>query len=254
MTITGSGAERRRQARFQKARRIERKESEGKPGRERRGGRPEEPEGGPVRLFVALELPEAVTKRLEAWQRRSLADPALRPVKAEALHITLCFLGHHPQKAVDGAVEILAAIAARPVPIRLEPDPVPIPGGRPRLYAVAAPSEAAVELQAELAAPLEAAGLYEPEKRPFWPHLTVARVRSERRPPDPGERRGKGRPKRVTEPPARLQRALTEPFGAVRIALYRSKTKPTGAEYELLSGIDLPSPDGDQKGDAEDGR
>ncbi len=168
--------------------------------------------------------------------------------------MTLCFLGHHPERAIARVTELLEGTQPRPVPIRLEPDPVPIPGGRPKLYAVGAESEAAAGLQAELAEPLGQEGLLKPEKRAFWPHITVARVRSERRPPDPGERRGKARPKRVAEPPEKLPRALGEPFGAVRIALYRSKTKPTGAEYELLAGVDLPSPDGDQKGDAEDGR
>ena len=32
-----------------------------------------------------------------------------------------------------------------------------------------------------------------------------------------------------------LPRALTEPFGAIRLALYRSHLKPTGAEYELTA-------------------
>lgn len=251
-TITAGGATRRRQARFQKARRLERKGAAGEePAERRRSGRQGDTS---VRMFVALDLPDEVRQGLAGWQKRALHDSALRPVKPEALHLTLCFLGHHPEKAVTRVAEIVTATPPRPVPIRLDPEPVPIPGGRPRLYAIGAESEAAVAMQAELAEPLEREGFYEPEKRPFWPHLTVARVRSERRPPDPGERRGKARPKRVVEQPEKLPRALTEPFGAIRLALYRSKTKPTGAEYELLAGVDLPSPAGDQKGDPENGR
>ena len=191
---------------------------------------------------------------LARWQGRALDDPALRPVRREALHITLCFLGYHAEKAIPRIAELVTAAASGPVEIRLDPEPVPIPGGRPRLYAIGAESEAAIALQAGLSEALERERLYEPEKRKFWPHLTVARVRSERRPPERGERRGKGRPKRISEPPGKLPRALTEPFGAVRISLYRSNLKPTGAEYELLAGDDLPSPDGDQKGDPENGR
>jgi RNA 2',3'-cyclic 3'-phosphodiesterase len=126
--------------------------------------------------------------------------------------------------------------------MRLEPEPVPIPGGRPRLFAIGADSGAAEAVQAELSDALEAERFYEPEKRPFWPHLTVARVRSERRPPAKGERRGRGRPKRVSKRPGALPKALTEPFGAVRLALYRSNLKPQGAEYVRLGGVDLPSP------------
>ena len=72
--------------------------------------------------------------------------------------------------------------------------------------------------------------------------MTVARVRSERLEPERGKRRGKARPKRVRKPPSRLTKAIEQPFGAVRMVLYRSQLKPQGAEYVALSGIDLPSP------------
>jgi 2'-5' RNA ligase len=195
-----------------------------------------------ARLFVALDLPESIRDGLADWQRRALADPALRPVKSEALHVTLCFLSYHPEKAIDRIVELIEGVGPRAVGMRLESEPVPIPGGRPRLFAIGAESEAAESIQAELSDALEAERLYEPETRPFWPHLTVARVRSERLPPAKGQRRGRGRPKRVSKRPQALPESLTEPFGAVRVALYRSNLKPQGAEYVRLGGVDLPSP------------
>jgi RNA 2',3'-cyclic 3'-phosphodiesterase len=193
-------------------------------------------------LFGALDLPDVVRDGLADWQRRALSDPALRPMRAEALHVTLCFLSYHPEKAIDRIVELIERVGPRPVELRLEAEPVPIPGGRPRLFAIGAASEASVALQAELSEALERERLYKPEKRPFWPHLTVARVRSERQPPAKGERRGKGRPKRVERRPRALPEALAEPFFAVRCALYRSNLKPQGAEYVRLGGVDLPSP------------
>jgi 2'-5' RNA ligase len=195
-----------------------------------------------ARLFVALDLPDPIRDGLASWQGRALSDPALRPVKAEALHVTLCFLSYHPEKAIDRILELVGRVAPRPVEVRLEPEPVPIPGGRPRLFAIGAVSPATEALQQELSEALEAERFYTPEKRPFWPHLTVARVRSERLPPAKGQRRGKGRPKRVDKRPQTLPQAVTEPFGAVRVALYRSNLKPQGAEYERLGGVDLPSP------------
>ena len=45
------------------------------------------------RLFVALDLPEAVRDGLAAWGRAELVDPALRPTRPESLHVTLVFLG-----------------------------------------------------------------------------------------------------------------------------------------------------------------
>jgi 2'-5' RNA ligase len=176
-----------------------------------------------------------------------LGDPALRPVKPEALHVTLCFLSYHPEKAIDRILELVTAIEPRPVEMRLEPEPVPIPGGRPRLFAIGAVSPATETLQQKLSDALQGERFYEPEKRPFWPHLTVARVRSERLPPAKGQRRGKGRPRRVEKRPGALPEALTERLFAVRCALYRSNLKPQGAEYERLGGVDLPSPQGQQK-------
>jgi RNA 2',3'-cyclic 3'-phosphodiesterase len=195
-----------------------------------------------ARLFVALDLPDAVRDGLAEWQARALSDPALRPMRREALHVTLCFLSYHPEKLIPRIAEAVASIAARSVELRFESEPSPRPKGRPRLYALDAHSEGAVALQAELSEALEAERFYKPEKRAFWPHVTVARVRTERQPPGRGERRGTGRPKRVAEPPGALPDSLTEPFGAVRMALYRSSLKPQGAEYVSLAGVDLPSP------------
>jgi RNA 2',3'-cyclic 3'-phosphodiesterase len=195
-----------------------------------------------ARLFVALDLPDPIRDGLAEWQARALTDPALRPVKPEALHVTLCFLSYHPEKAIDRILELVQSVEPRPVEMRLEPEPVPIPGGRPRLFAISAVSPVTEALQQELSDVLEAERFYEPEKRPFWPHLTVARVRSERLPPAKGQRRGRGRPKRVDKRPGALPDALTDPFGGVRVALYRSNLKPQGAEYVRLGGVDLPSP------------
>jgi RNA 2',3'-cyclic 3'-phosphodiesterase len=200
-----------------------------------------------ARLFVALDLPADVRAGLVDWQQAEVADPALRAMRSGTLHVTLCFLGYHPERSVDRIGEILAQIPARPVELTLEAEPVPIPRARPRLYAIGAVSEAAVNLQAGLSTALAAERLYEPEKRAFWPHLTVARVRSERLRPAPGQRRGRGRPRRVSSAPGPLPEGLIGPFGAVRLALYRSNLKPEGAEYVSLTGIDLPSPQGDQK-------
>jgi 2'-5' RNA ligase len=183
-----------------------------------------------------------VREGLARWQGRELGDPALRPIRTEALHVTLCFLSYHPEKRIDRIAEIVQGVEPRPVELRFDPEPAPRPKGRPRLYALDAESPAAIELQAELSDALEAERFYEPEKRPFWPHVTVARVRSERLAPKPGQRRGKGRPKRVREPPGELPKALQKPFRAVRVTLYRSNLRPQGAEYVPLAGIDLPPP------------
>lgn len=201
-----------------------------------------------ARLFTALDLPDAVRVALAAWQGRECADPALRPLEPESLHITLCFLGWHPEKAIPAAAEAVERLEPRPVEVRFEPDPVGVKGRRPGLFALAAPSDAAPEaagetpatLQAELQERLVAARLYEPEKRPFWPHVTVARVRPERRRPGAGGRRRRGKPSVVERPPGPLPPELQQPFGAVRVALYRSHLRSSGARYERLAALQLP--------------
>jgi len=105
---------------------------------------------------------------------------------------------------------------------------------------VDASSEAAGELQRELSEALESRRLYKPESRDFWPHVTVARVRTEKRPRGDSGRRGRGKPRIVERPPGPLPEALERPFGAVRVALYRSHLRHSGAEYERLAALELP--------------
>jgi RNA 2',3'-cyclic 3'-phosphodiesterase len=191
-----------------------------------------------ARLFVALDLPEDIRAGLEAWQARELTDEAMRPVAPQALHVTLCFLSYHPEKKIDEIAGIVTGVEPRPVELRLEPEPVPLPKRRPRLFAVGAPSEAAITLQQELSDALETKRFYKPEKRPFWPHVTVARVKSEPGSRS-GKRRGRGEPREVADFPSSLPGDLLQTFEAPRLALYRSHLRPTGAEYVRLAELNL---------------
>jgi RNA 2',3'-cyclic 3'-phosphodiesterase len=184
-----------------------------------------------ARLFVALDLPEAVREGIVAWGREELSDPALRPVRKEALHITLAFLGYLPEKEIGRLAEIVEAGAA-PAPWIELGEPVAKPSSRrARLFALPADSPATVSLQADLQERLVAARLYKPEKRPFWPHVTVARVRS--------GGRGSKRPARVSRQPDGLPPELLQPFSGVRVTLYRSVLQPQGALYTPLAQNEL---------------
>jgi 2'-5' RNA ligase len=186
-----------------------------------------------ARLFVALDLPEAVRDGIVAWGRGALSDSALRPIAPEALHITLAFLGYLPEKEVPRLAAIVAA-SGSPAPSVELVEPVPRPErGRPRLFALPAASSATVALQAGLSERLVEARLYEPEGRPFWPHVTVARVRR--------EERGSKRPALVGKRPGPLPKNLSQLFRCVRMTLYRSELKPQGAKYTPLVQVDLPA-------------
>jgi 2'-5' RNA ligase len=188
-----------------------------------------------ARLFVALDLPDEVREGVVAWQGRELRDPALRPVRPESLHMTLVFLGYQAEKDLDRIAEAALGARARAPEVRLEPEPVGVPKGRrPRLYALDAPSDGAVELQRQVEERLVAARFYEPEKRPFWPHLTVARVKS--------ERRGGRKPALVERPPGPLpERTFLRPMTLVRLVLFRSHLRREGAVYEPMAELELPT-------------
>lgn len=185
-----------------------------------------------ARLFVALDLPEEVRGGIERWSAEALTDPALRRVAPGSLHVTLAFLGFRPEKQIE---EIAAVVreSAGPAPwIELgDPEQRP-PRGKARLFALPALSPGTEVLQAGLQENLVAARLYEPEKRPFWPHVTLARVRP--------EGRGSRRPRLVEKAPGGLPTSLKEPFLGVRTTLYRSELQPQGARYTPLAQVELP--------------
>jgi RNA 2',3'-cyclic 3'-phosphodiesterase len=187
------------------------------------------------RLFAALDLPDEIRAGLAAWGGRELSDPALRPVSAEALHITVCFLGWTPPERVDEAQAVIEAVDPRPVPVRLLLEPVAKPPRRPSLFAIEAEAPEAAILAGEVSARYRELGLAEEEKRPFWPHVTVARVRAEKA--KGGSRRR--RPQRVERPPAQLPDELGGEFGAVRLCLYRSMMRRDGSLYVPLCNLNL---------------
>jgi hypothetical protein len=51
----------------------------------------------------------------------------------------------------------------------------------------------------------------------------------------------------VEAPPGPLSAELLEPFGAVRMTLYRSRLRPTGAEYTPLAELDLPPAEAEKR-------
>jgi 2'-5' RNA ligase len=147
--------------------------------------------------------------------------------------VTLAFLGDRPLDDVERIAEAMYEVAEVPVLLELG-GPVGRPsGGRPRLVALPVlhrPVEALQEMLSEI---LTLEGLYEPERRPFWPHVTVARVRA--------EGRGSRRPMRVKIPAGPSPTRRIGWFHGVRISLYRSELQLSGAHYFPLAQVELPS-------------
>jgi RNA 2',3'-cyclic 3'-phosphodiesterase len=184
-------------------------------------------------MFVAVDLPEMVRESVASWSETTLADPALRRVPPESLHITLAFLGNRPLDDVERIAEAMETVADVPLFLELG-GPVGRPAERPRVIALPVTFPRPIEArQAELAEILSFERLYEPEKgRPFWPHVTVARSRA--------EGRGSRRPVRLEIPSGPAPTERVGFFNGVRISLYRSELQPSGARYVPLAQVQLP--------------
>lgn len=193
-----------------------------------------------ARLFVALDLPQDVRTGIVEWQQTALADPALRIVRPDALHITLVFLGYQAQKDAKAIARATFATDAEAPAVELQTEPVGVPPGkRPRLLALGASSVETVALQAGVEERLVEAGFHEPEKRAFWPHVTVARVKP--------EARGGRKPALITTQPHPLPEHMFRFFRPTRLVLFQSHLRRSGAEYEPMAELELPTAHDDQE-------
>jgi|SRR5215208_146391 len=178
-------------------------------------------QSGSERLFVALDLPAPARAALAAFRAR--ADPALwRPVPDEALHVTLVFLGHRPAGDVERLAACVRACAGPAADLALGSGLL-LPPRRARVLCaeVRDGSGALAALQGRLVRALAAADLHEPERRPYRPHATVARLRAGARAPRMTPRDG---PERVG-------------FEGESVTLYRSRLSPSGARYEPVERV-----------------
>jgi 2'-5' RNA ligase len=174
-----------------------------------------------VRLFVALKIPPVVSENLGEFLAvlRALSSQP-RWVRAENLHVTLKFIGEVPAEKLGGIRAALSAVDSDPL-ISLDfrglgffPNE-----NRPRvLWAGIAASANLSRLAIDVDRALEKLGV-PPEKRPFSPHLTLARF-------EPPELPEKLR--------AAIQKNAKREFGFVaarEFHLIESKLRSGGAEY-----------------------
>jgi RNA 2',3'-cyclic 3'-phosphodiesterase len=175
---------------------------------------------------VALELPARVRSELASWRSAAVGErDDLRLVAPASLHVTLAFLGSRPVDELDAITAALASSVDGLPAARLRVAGVkPVPPRRPRLFAFDLEDRdgGATAAQAAVSEALASGGHYRPEKRPFWPHVTFARVR-----------RGAKRVEPIGVEPPSLS------FTARHVTLYRSHLSPRGARYEALERMEL---------------
>lgn len=133
-----------------------------------------------IRLFTGLAVPESIRRRLQSrlpeWQRRFRFAKWAHP---QDWHITLHFIGEMPAGRLTAVCEALdaAARAASPVPIDVQGLDVFGPPRAPSILHVklVETPEALSRLHAELGRTLAGGIGFEPERRAYRPHITMAR-------------------------------------------------------------------------------
>ncbi|TMK81388.1 MAG: RNA 2',3'-cyclic phosphodiesterase [Actinobacteria bacterium] len=182
------------------------------------------PEAKPLRLFVAVDVPEHVKDNLRsATARFRDRIPGARWTNPDAWHVTVKFLGTTWPRVVEDVRATVEAAAADEEPFETaltELGAFPRPTMARVLWAGLADSDGRF---ATLAASLDRAleEHFDPGGRAFTPHLTLARLA----PP---------RNLREFVPDLVGTNVASEKFVASALVLYRSHLSPAGARYEPL--------------------
>lgn len=177
-----------------------------------------------ARLFFALDPDDAAREALTAWREEALEGRAgLRLVAPEMLHVTLVFLGSRAETEIPAiAAAGLSSVSVLAAPVLHVGNIVGIPRRRPRLLALALddPAGRARQLADAVSGDLASQGLHDLEDRPFWAHLTLARV--------------SGKQNRGGDRGAAPSRLPPSPVTFDRVTLYRSLPGPIGPRYEPI--------------------
>jgi 2'-5' RNA ligase len=177
-----------------------------------------------MRVFVAMDIPEAVRTSLRDFVARLPQTPGARWIRPESMHLTLKFIGEVKPEAVEVIASALRTIPfSSTVAIRFRGSGYFPRESRPSvLWAGVEASENLPELAAGVDRCCVGAGI-EGETRPYSPHLTLARFKT-------------------LQGVDRLRKEITRigpmDFGAAQIDefhLFQSVLKTTGAEYTRLA-------------------
>ena len=184
-----------------------------------------------IRSFLAIELPRLILRKIEEVQgdlRSTHAD--VRWVNPEKIHLTLKFFGNIEESRIDSIFKSIEETIRNTLSFSLKVRGV---GAFPHLknprviwMGLVEGGEVLILLQKQIEIQLEKIG-FQPEDRPFHPHLTLGRMRSSR-----------GKEELV----GRMEKYRQEEFGDFqieRVILFKSDLKPTGPIYTSLKEMKL---------------
>ena len=182
------------------------------------------PEAKPLRLFVAIEIPEEAKDAVEEASRPGASTfPKARWAPRENLHVTLKFLGRTWPRLTDWVPEQVGAAAADVPPFTARLQGVGSFPSAKRGRALWAGFDDADPIGATRSRDRGRRSLEEfpAEKRPFHPHLTVAR----------------------SDPPLKLPAELhrhpwsRDEWEVDRVVLFRSHLGRPAPRYEPLAAL-----------------
>ena len=171
-----------------------------------------------LRLFLGFRLPEHAARAITGWQREVLPEHGVRPVSLENLHVTIAFLGTRSAADVGPIASVLReAVAGVPAPVL-----APVRYRETRSVGMLVFDDEdgrATRIAKNAHRGLAELGVYEPERRPWLPHLTVVRFRE--------------RP--------RLSPSIPDlgPVVTSDACVFISRLRPTGAQYEVVESVPL---------------
>ncbi|MEI6167821.1 MAG: RNA 2',3'-cyclic phosphodiesterase [bacterium] len=184
-----------------------------------------------VRLFVALDLNEAVRQAIADEQARlKKVTAGVKWVPPELIHLTLVFLGDVFAEQVEGIVRVLDTAAGASPAFPMEIAGLGFFGPRhcPRVIwaGVGKGADQVVTLAARISTGLRGLNL-SLESRPFHPHLTLGRVKSAR------EAEG------IEEALSRSGAARYGEVAVDGVLLMRSELLPQGPVYRVMHKASL---------------
>ncbi len=180
------------------------------------------------RLFIGVPLPVELLGFLEAAQAIVAPTPGLRLLRPDQLHVTLAFIGEVDQAKAAAAQAVVDSLPTdmggegRITRFLMLPS-----AGKARVVSLEIDDGAGVfaRLFEHVMGGLEAAGVMRREKRPFRPHLTVARLK------DPA----------AVQPRSESGGAR---FAVESVCLYRSELRREGAVYTVITRASFGAKDG----------
>lgn len=187
-----------------------------------------------VRLFVACEVPDdvkgGISSVINQLTNESVND--VRFIRPDGVHITLKFLGEVPVKKLPAVKLAIQEAVVGHQPFELELSNIGTFGGREGLrimwVGVAGDVLRLEGLVRSVNAALKVVG-FDPERRPFRPHLTLGRVRD-----DVGTRR-----RAEIEVAVGKTKVPPVAWRTSHVSLMRSRITTQGAFYDLLATFPL---------------